>query len=176
MDSCCPKAGRSLWQRKIAIIQISKQNGRMSLSTQMQQKFKIFCTPITAGNVKITDTLYNSCNIFGKQLKPQQSSLGQLEDQALDVTPKISFKPKMAEKYTDVFDQRPNWNPFGAFTAYNWHGSNAQTAHKPTGSTPLGNLNQTLTQNASLIKELISITGANIILIIKIFIGSSLGN
>ena len=64
----------------------------------MQQELKDSYTPTTASNIKITDTLYDSHNTFGKQPKPHWLNLGQLEDQALDVTPKSSPKPKIAEK------------------------------------------------------------------------------
>ena len=81
---------------------MSKQDGYMSSSTQMQQELKDSHTPITAGNVEITDTLYDDCNTFGKQLEPHQPSSGQLEDQAPDVTPRSSPEPEMAKKYIDM--------------------------------------------------------------------------
>ena len=83
---------------------MSKQDGCMSPSTQMQQELKDSHTFMTTGNVKITDTLYNSCNTFGKQPKLCQPSSGQLEDQAPNITPRSSPEPEMAEKYTNVSD------------------------------------------------------------------------
>ena len=57
---------------------------------------------MTASNIKITDTLYDSHNTFGKQLEPHQPNSGQLEDQAPDITLRSSSKPEMAEKYTNT--------------------------------------------------------------------------
>ena len=45
----------------------------------------------------------------------------------------------MPEEYTDMSDQGPNWNPYGRLLAYDWHSGGTQTAHEPSGPTPLGN-------------------------------------
>jgi len=47
----------------------------------------------------------------------------------------------MQKKYTNMSNQGPNQNPAKKPPAYNWHNSDTQTAHKPTGPTLLGNLN-----------------------------------
>ena len=70
----------------------------------MRQELEDSRTPTTAGNVEITDTLYDGRNTSGKQPEPHRPSSGQLEDQAPDVTPRSSPEPKMAEKYTNVSD------------------------------------------------------------------------
>jgi len=92
------------------------------------------------------------------------------------VTPRSSSEPEIAEEYTDVSNQEPNQNPSGAPTAHDWHGSGAQTAYKPTGFTLLGNPNQTLTQDASLIEELVPAIGANTTLRAGVSPGPSLSS
>ena len=70
----------------------------------MWQELEDFYTPTTAGNIKITDIFYDGHNTSGKQPEPHRPSLGQLEDQAPDVTPRSFPEPEMAEEYTNTFN------------------------------------------------------------------------
>jgi len=104
----------------------------------MYQELKDSHTPIVTAEEN-ADTLYDRHNAAGKQPEPLRPYLGQSEDQALETTPRSSPKPEMPEEYTNTSDQGPNRNPPGRPPAYNRHSGGAQTIHKPSGPTPLGN-------------------------------------
>ena len=87
----------------------------------------------------------NGRNTTKKQPEPLQPSSDQLEDQVLDTTLRSSPEPEMQKEYTNASNQGPNQNPAGKPPAHDQHNSNAQTAHKPTRPTLLGNPNQILT-------------------------------
>ncbi len=177
MESRRNKAGRSLRQREITNIQTSKQDDRTSPSTQMHRELEDSRTPTTAGNIEENvNTLYDGRNTAGKQPEHHRPSSDQSEDQAPDTTPKSSPEPEMQEEYTDASDQGPNRNPAGEPPAHDRHDSGARTAHEPTGSTPLGNPNQTLTQDSSLTERLVPATGANTTPIVGASAGQSSGS
>ena len=102
--------------------------------------------PTTADNIKENvDTLYDGRNTAGKQPEPLQPSPGQSEDQVQDTTSRSSPEQEMSEEYTDASDQGSNRKPPRELLGHDLHNSGVQTAYKPTGSTSLDNLNQTLT-------------------------------
>jgi hypothetical protein len=69
----------------------------------MRQELKDSHIPTVTDNIEENiDTLYNGRNTAGKQPEPHRPSLGQLEDQAQDTTPKSSPKPEMREEYTNT--------------------------------------------------------------------------
>ena len=105
----------------------------------MHQELKDFYTPMVTAKENV-DTLYNGHNATRKQLEPLQPYLGQLKDQALEVTLKSSPKLEMLKEYTNIFNQGPNQNPPRRPPAYNQYGGSIQTAYKLSGPTFLGNL------------------------------------
>ena len=176
MESRRAKAGRSLRQREIATAQNSKQDGRASPSSQMQQELDSR-TPTVADNVEENvDTLFDGRNTAGKQPEPLRLSPGHSEDQTQDATPRSSPEPGMQEEYTDTSDQGPNRNPSGDPPANDRHDSGARTAHEPTGSTPSGNPTQGLTQDSSLPARLVPATGANTTPVVGVSAGPSPGS
>ena len=157
MESRRAKAGRSLRQREIATIQTSGQDGRTSPNTQMHQELEDSRTPTVTAEEN-ADTLYHGRNTAGKQPEPLRPHSGQSEDQA---TPRSSPDQEMPEEYTDASDQGPNRNPPGRPPAHIRHSSGAQTAHEPSGPTPLGNPTQPRTQDSSLVGKPTPATGTN---------------
>jgi hypothetical protein len=160
MESRRAKAGRSLRQREIATIQTSGQDGRTSPNTQMHQELEDSRTPTVTAEEN-ADTLYDGRNTAGKQPEPLRPHPGQSEDQAPEATSRSSPEPEMPEEYTDAPDQGPNRNPPGRPSAHDRHSGGAQTAHEPSGPTPLGNPTQSLTQDSSLAGKPASATGTN---------------
>ena len=62
----------------------------------MQHELKDSCTPTTASNIKENvNTLYNGRNTIKKQPEPLRPSSDQLENQALDMTPRSAPEPEM---------------------------------------------------------------------------------
>ena len=108
----------------------------------MHWELKDSHTPTTTGNIKENiDTLYNGHNTTRKQLEPLWPSSDQSEDQAPDKTLRSSPEPEMQKDYTNTSNQGPNRNPAKELLAHDQYNSDAQTAHKPTRPTLLGNLN-----------------------------------
>ena len=93
-----------------------------------------------------------------------------------DITLRLSLKPEMPEEYTNASNQGTNQNPAGEPSAHDRRNSGARTAHEPTGPTLLGNPNQTLTQDSSLIERPVSAISANTTPIVGVPTGPSSGS